>query len=259
MSTAPQMISIRRGKPPAGTPLARSTYNISVDVDGEAFVVNTRTQAVLPAGLSRKLADPGPAGFAPLEERFLRTRGFLVDRTPEQERCDLEAEYHQARYRPAIVSLTVTPSYQCNCLCPECPQLDYDRKAVLSDEHIDCAIRTLEDMLRTRKAWNIALWLYGGEPLVSIAPCLRTIDGARAVARRLGVHLQVMATTNGTLIAAPRARSLVENIDLFYVALSESRQAHGAQRPYIGGGNGYDDTLAGIAFAAGLGKKLIRC
>jgi radical SAM protein with 4Fe4S-binding SPASM domain len=111
--------------------------------------------------------------------------------------------------------------------------------------------------LRTRKAWNVALWLYGGEPLISVEQCLRVISGAREVTRRLGVYLQVMATTNGTLIASPRTRALVENIDLFYVALSESRDAHGVQRPYVGGKNGYGDTLEGIAFAAKLGKKLI--
>lgn len=248
------MITIGRAKPPVSVP---SAYNVSVEVDGETFVVNTRTQAVLPAGLSRKLEQPGKPKVAPLEERFLRARGFLVDRTPEEERRDLEAEYHQARYRPAIVSLTVTPSYQCNCLCPECPQLDYDREPVISDEHLDAAIRTLEDMLRTRKAWNVALWLYGGEPLVSVDQCQRVITGAQELTRRLGVNLQVMATTNGTLIASPRTRQVVENINLFYVALSESREAHAVQRPYIGGKNGYEDTLEGIAFAAKLGKKLI--
>ncbi len=248
------MITIGRTKPPSHVP---SVYNVSVEVDGETFLVNTRTQAVLQGGLARKLDGTGKPKLAALEEKFLKARGFLVDRTPDEERRDLEVEYHQARYRPAIVSLTFTFSYNCNCLCPECPQLDYDREPVISDAHIDAAIRTLEEMLRTRKAWNVALWLYGGEPLVSADQCLRAIKGAQEVTRRMGVNLQVMATTNGTLIASPRARAAVENVNLFYVALSESRDIHGVQRPYIGGKNGYDDTLEGIAFAAKLGKKLI--
>ncbi|HRC56180.1 MAG TPA: SPASM domain-containing protein [Kofleriaceae bacterium] len=248
------MITIGRGKPPAGV---SSAYNVSVEVDGEAFVVNTRTQAVLPGGMSRKLHERAQRRLAPLEERFLRARGFIVDRTPDEERRALEVEFHQARYRPAIVSLTVTPSYQCNCVCPECPQLDYDRAPVISDQHLDATVRTLEEMLMARKAWNVALWLFGGEPLIATDQCLRVIQGAQEVTRRLGVNLQVMATTNGTLISSPRARAVVENVDLFYVALSESREMHGVQRPYVNGKNGYDDTLAGIALAAQLGKKLI--
>ncbi len=251
------MITIGRTKPPATRP---SAFNVSVDLDGDTFVVNTRTQAVLPASLSRKVRALGQAGapaLAPLEERFLKARGFLVDATPEDERRELELAYQQARYRPAIVSLTVTPSYQCNCLCPECPQLDFDRAPVMSDAHADAAVRALDDMLQARKAWNAALWLFGGEPLVCPDQCLRVIRGAQEVTKRRNVHLQVMATTNGTLLAAPRAREAVDNIDLFYVSLSESRRAHDEQRPYVNGKSGYDDTLAGIAYAASLGKKLI--
>lgn len=251
------LISIGRSKPLS---IQSSTFNVPVEVDGQTFLVNTRTQAVLPAGLTRKvqsLREPGAAKLAPLEERFLKARGILVEQSPQDERRELQLAYQQARYRPAIVSLTVTPSYQCNCLCPECPQLDFDRAPVMSDAHLDAAVRTLEDMLVARKAWNAAVWLYGGEPLVCPDQCLRVIRGAQEVTRRLDVHLQVMATTNGTLLASPRVRAAVEQIDLFYVSLSESRQAHGEQRPYVNGKNGYEDTLAGIAFAASLGKKLI--
>jgi uncharacterized protein len=119
----------------------------------------------------------GPLESGTLES--LASRGYLIDKSAEQEREYVErlaTVLHARDRRRAQPGFLLVPSYSCNLRCTYCYQHELRRFGeVMSRETVDAAFKTMEILRETHGAgapvadgaaerrWSLGL--YGGEPL----------------------------------------------------------------------------------------------
>lgn len=230
-----------------------SVFNVLVEIEGRPYLFNTRTHAVIEGDICRRLVERGADDLLEVQQARLGAKGILVPADlPEAEA--LHVYFMRRKFFTNYVLLTIAPTYRCNCACPDCPQLSYDRSAVMDEATQDGVARLLAHALQVRRPGRVAYWVSGGEPFA----CLETSVG---VTRRIEevcagkAELKKSITTNGTLLHTSRARELIDHIDEFYVSLAESRAAQGAQRPFANQKNTYATVLQGLAKLAELDKK----
>ncbi len=233
-----------------------SVFNEAIETEGTIRVFNSRSQALLSAGLSRKLLRGGLAALSPVERGIVRSKGMAVPGDLD-ERSKLRTEFTRRKHNSSFVSLIVVPSYRCNCACPDCFQQSFDRKTVMDEPTRAAVSDLLAHAIRMRRPASVILWLSGGEPFVSARECLDLSVQAARRCEELGVSLFQAATTNGTLVDTEPGLALAKRLDIVYLSLSESESAQLAQRPFRGGRNSYQAVLRAFPILADLGKQII--
>jgi uncharacterized protein len=173
------------------------------------------------------------------------------------ERARLAHEVSLRKHTSAMLSLIAAVSYRCNCACPECFQSALPKTVVMTEQTRAGIADLMAHVTDIRNPARAILWLTGGEPFVAPDVCADLAARCRATCASRRVPLTAATTTNGTLIRTARGRALAEQLDLFYVTLSESPAAQGAQRPFGDGRNTYAAVIDGLRILVELGKLVI--
>ncbi len=141
-------------------------------------------------------------GISPAELRFLRDRGYVTERTPDEERAlfiEKATRLHEESVRRASPVFVIIPSYRCNLQCVYCyqPEVLHHSMDVMSRRLADAAVKAIVGSFRQRNrpTENAYLKLCGGEPLLQQnRPCVERL--VRVLGCEHGFYIK--AVTNGT-------------------------------------------------------------
>lgn len=156
-----------------------------------------------------------------------------------------------AAAEPSPVTLTLEAGPGCALACGYCySRARHAGDGVPADAAIAAAARLVAEYAR-QEGRPMRLGLHGaGEPLRELERLERAVATVREQAERVGVSLQLAATTSGVVSDSVR-RWLVDNISILTVSWDGPREIHDRQRPRQDGRGSHEavkDTL--VAFAA---------
>jgi uncharacterized protein len=137
------------------------------------------------------------------------------------------------------VALVLT--HDCNLGCSYCYAGEKFRKR-MSEAVMLRAI----DLAFSDGAREVQLSFFGGEPLLEWERLVEATAIAEERARAEGVRLQLMVTTNGTLLDEERVQFLVEHRFFVGLSIDGAREAHEATRPLRGGRSSFDAVVRGL-------------
>lgn len=154
---------------------------------------------------------------------------------------------------PAPVTLTLETGPGCPLACGYCyARARTARAGELADAAVAAAARLVAEHAR-RERRPMLLGLHGaGEPLRELERLERAAATVREQAARIGVSLQLAATTSGVVSDAVR-RWLIDNVSILTVSWDGPREIHDRQRPRQDGRGSHEavmDTLHAFAAAS---------
>jgi len=190
----------------------------------------------------------------------LRKRGYLTDKTVEEEREFFEANVariHMAALR-AAPSYVIMPTYECNLRCPYCFQDEMRRNPALS--HLlrfmtpSMADRIIASTVQIEEKHGVILgadiarpfMFFGGEPL--LARARPVIEHFMKTARAAGKAI-FSAVTNGTEIDSYLDLLGPEGIGFVQVTIDGPPEHHDSRRIYADGSGSFDVITRNVTLA----------
>ncbi len=187
------------------------------------------------AAFLREAADGcahAPEDILPQTAAQLRQRGYLTDKTPEEERdlmCRIADAIHRRDRR--YTTFHLIPTYDCQLRCPYCIQAGRDgRDAERGETHmdeatVDAAFRAIEK-LQPEDQQRAPITLYGGEPLMP-----RNLEIVEyMVQRSTEAGYALHATTNGVGLAHYRHLLGAGKIEEIQITLDGPQPIHDQRR-----------------------------
>jgi uncharacterized protein len=244
-----------------------SRFNVSFALGkgGERVVYNTLTgaAAVVDAEMAKALRDLRPGsesalGKAALAE--LQSAGFVVDDATDEDRV-FEVQYQARRYGLQELWFTVMTTSACNLACSYCYQGSAAQTGTMGPRETEAITQFIQGYAGQEGCRQLALMLYGGEPLLNLDQGLRLIDSVASWARGAGVEFATGVVTNGTLFDRQVAEALARYPQrVSQITLDGPRHVHDARRPYRNGRGTYDDIVGALELhqELGLGHLLLR-
>ena len=134
------------------------------------------------------------------------------------------------------LAVTVCPTLDCNCACTYCYQEDLASQRPMTRDTADCVIAWVKRAAIARKAEEIKLGFYGGEPLLEPETVLHIGQELRDFCRRHDLRFQPHVVTNGVLLAQPLVSSLRDAFGVHtlscQVTLDGPPPVHNRRRPF---------------------------
>lgn len=244
--------------------MRKSRYTVVVEGDaGEALAYNTangafaafdgRARAALEAFGAANGVDAGSAavataatsdGIDPAIVSVLADAGFLTDRTADEELAAQQARFAAASGDTDRLTLSIAPTYACNCRCPYCYEQDKDTAASMMGPDVRAAILAfVRERFAAHPFSQLSVQWYGGDPSLAL-DVVEELSGALiAWCDERGVAYSAMMLSNCARIdgaaAALLARCRVESV---LVTIDGPRDIHNVRRPTVEG----DDAFAHV-------------
>lgn len=160
--------------------------------------------------------------------RDLLYGGYVVD-TEVDELAILQRQYEAHRYNSRTMTLTIAPTMACNFGCDYCFQGQDKPSQTMSPQVQDAILALIERAAPRIKALGVA-W-YGGEPLLRRNVIESLSDRIIALCDARGIKYDAMIVTNGYLLTADAARSLVQRrVTAAQVTLDGTPEYHDSRR-----------------------------
>lgn len=169
----------------------------------------------------------------------------------------LIAKRHKAPWTTLELALAETCNLACKyCYCETCR--DMPRKGLMSRETAQKAIDWLFEVSGNAK--NLALTLFGGEPLLNKEVFQFAIDYSSELGRKAGKTVRYSMTTNGTLLDDMVIGYIKRYNFGLMVSLDGPPDIHNAQCPFHDGSGSFDAAAAGIKRLMARRKQVtVRC
>ena len=208
---------------------------------------------------------PSMAAVRPSDEtvRLLQTRGYLTDRTRDDEEVlvrKIASKLHETPLKPQYVLM---PTYDCNLRCAYCFQdhMRTDQRyrhllTPISRGMIDrffLAMPELEKLHQVANPFPRTVGFFGGEPLMSSNR--EAITHIVEQARRLG-PTSFWAITNGTDLHAYRGILSPEKLRHLQITLDGTPADHDTRRIYANGSGSFDRISENITMALNQGVSV---
>lgn len=154
-----------------------SSYVISIKLEesnGKYLLIQGYTGAIdiVKESIALKLGNNDIAGLPEATLQTLRSRGYITDRTKEEEVGYVERIAHALHKRDKILykSFTWVVTYNCNFRCPYCfekrENKDSSHRIVFTKEQVDRTFAAMNEIEHRKQLQNPIITLYGGEPLL---------------------------------------------------------------------------------------------
>lgn len=154
-----------------------SSYVISIKLEesnGKYLLIQGYTGAIdiVKESIALKLENNDIAGLPEVTLQTLRSRGYITDRTKEEEVGYVERIAHALHKRDKILykSFTWVVTYNCNFRCPYCfekrENKDSSHRIVFTKEQVDRTFAAMNEIEHRKQLQNPIITLYGGEPLL---------------------------------------------------------------------------------------------
>ena len=224
--------------PRHGTHLLYNTLNQGmVEVDTEAKEVIE----ALP------IQPDNPDSISALES--LREMGFLVD-DPSEDEASIEGYFGDITDKNDTVDATVMTTYACNFACTYCVEEGVKASLHMDDATARDSAKYILREAKRRKAKNLYLNMYGGEPLMNLMS-LRIVAGeVQRGAAKAKMQYGMTMTSNGALLTPMVVDELVTyGLVGVKVTIDGDRKRHNIKRPYLDGRGSYDKIIENITYA----------
>lgn len=151
---------------------------------------------------------------------------------------------------PNIQIMVLHMTDQCNLRCRYCfieggQPVGYVRE-VMSENVAKAAIDKFFS-IRHRPDWRPSIVFYGGEPLLNWSVIEKIVPYGEQKATELGVDLDLVMITNGTLLTQQVAKFIKDHRMLVSVSLDGPEACNDSNRINVNGEGSYSQTVAGIA------------
>jgi len=190
----------------------------------------------------------------------LRARGLVINSREEDDE-DLRSTEEKVRAKfnhPAILYLMMT--HGCNLNCAYCPIPELatrDASQLLSLRDAMAGIELWKNHIRESgiEDRGYTLIFYGGEPLLNRRTIEQVLEQVRLQKGELPHNLEKMVATNGVLADEAFANLCLEHEVSVAIGLDGPEDAHNALRPYLAGGETFQDVIRSIRLLVGRGVK----
>jgi len=172
------------------------------------------------------------------------------------EREELVVDFMRRKHKSTALCFTLSLGYGCNCACSSCFQNEYPKDVHMTDETVQKVIDFILELAQKKRPPAIAIWYYGGEPLTYTQSGEQLSYIIKSKCNDIGINVYQYMATNGTLLSQRSSRAMLSSLDQFHLTVSQSKQAHGRERPYRSGANSYSDVVKGVGLLAELKKRI---
>lgn len=205
-----------------------SKYNVSIERNGDIFSFNT---------LSRALIRVAKDDFN-VDNPFLRDKGFVVK--DDEDLMTYKYYYLSRIFDNKNISLSVATTMACNLRCPYCFEEGNKSPEFMHDDVAD----TIAKYLVSKKAHNINITWFGGEPLMNFKEIERISNSLKKNAIKFSAYI----ITNGTLFT----RGMIEKLDEYsiksvQITLDGKQAQHDTKRFFANGKGTYAKILENVS------------
>ena len=175
------------------------------------------------------------------------------------ELCSLRASLFSKRFISNLFRVTIAPTMLCNFACPYCFESSEIRAngRIMSDATAANIIKSVDDCFNKTRFKRMVLCWYGGEPLLGLKKVVELTTLIGSFAERNGVKLSTYIITNGSLLSADTAKTLIDcGIQTAQVTMDGAPEVHNSRRVAKDGRPTFDIILNNIEKALELGLKI---
>lgn len=245
--------------------MRKSSYIIPVrleTVDDKYMLIHGYTGAmdIVPGDMLSKIDNCDIGEFSDDMVMALRKRGYLTDKTKEEEYAYVErlanALFKKNRMLYSYFTFVVT--YNCNFRCPYCYERrdtkDGKHKIVFTPEMVDLAYKTMNDIQPVEKLRYKIITLYGGEPLLAENRDIVAYIINEGVKR----GYRFSAVTNGYELDSFVDFLDKDKITSVQITIDGPRESHDKRRIHYTGHGTFDKVVDNVlvALAKGIGVSV---
>ncbi|MCI9129972.1 MAG: radical SAM protein [Eggerthellaceae bacterium] len=227
-----------------------SRYTIQVDDGQDRLLFNTATGKLVAIPKADSLDD---------RAQELTEVGILTEATPEEELASQQAAFDATRQDTSTLTLSLLPTYACNCRCPHCYELDKQKPAGhMSPQVMDAIMRFIRQMHERIAFERLDIQWYGGEPTL----CMDIIEelSGRMISwcEERGVTYSAMILTNATLLDEAAAHTLARcRVTTALLTVEGPEDIHNARRCLANGAGTYQQILQAARYLRDAGVTVM--
>lgn len=230
--------------------IRKSKFNLVVSLPDCVAIYNTLQDSIT-------LVKSHPSELRKTELDLLHKQGVLVNQGID-ENMVFRCRAGRQKFNSSRLHLFLTITGKCNCDCQYCFAKGCFPNHSMNLEDVDIVLGFLSRELRSRSFKEIAVDLFGGEPLLCESIYLQVMRGVSVIAAQLGIVPSFQFYTNGTIRPQNGFATFSEfQAVKFLITLDGLRETHNMLRPLIGNGSSYDLILRNLQEIREIGQQAI--
>ncbi len=233
--------------------LRTSSYIIPIKLEkgnGKYMLFHGYTGAIdiIDESIVLQLKDNNVKAFSDETTRILRKRGYITNKTKEEEIEYVERIAHALHKKDKLLykSFTWIVTYNCNFRCPYCfekrENKDSLHQIVFTKARVDQTFAAMNEIESRKKLQNPIITLYGGEPLLKENKEIVTYIVQEGKKRGYKFH----AITNGYDLDSYLDLMAPDLICLFQITIDGTKNIHNRRRKHFEDPNTFDKIIFNI-------------
>lgn len=180
-------------------------------------------------------------------EKLVKTN-LVVEDTMDEKKV-YKYLHNKHKYNNSYQHFCVIITYDCNFRCPYCYQGADKNKNPMSDETLEKVIKCIKQTCNERKARDLEITLYGGEPFLHPKKCKKLVEETSDWAKENGITFHLSALTNGSLITKEIVEWLSKYKARVQIPLDGYKTVHDKYRYYVDKNKGsYEDLMKTFSY-----------
>lgn len=223
-----------------------SVYNIFVPTKDKSKFVAYNTLRGSTSIVNDELKNAIESGKLPEDKKLLETLKntnlIVEDKADEKKVCKYLHAKH--KFDNSYQHFCVIITYDCNFRCPYCYQGADKDKQPISNETLEKVIKCIKLTCKERKARDLEITLYGGEPFLFPEKCKKLVEETSEWAKENGIKFHLTALTNGSLVTKELAEWLSGYKARVQIPLDGYKTVHDKYRYHVDEKRGsYEDLM----------------
>jgi uncharacterized protein len=217
-----------------------SKYLLCNTISGETFLIGERLKSIIDNKELSKLNEGEVKNFI--------SSGVILENDEVDEALIQQYFHEKEKYTNDVLNLTILLTMACNLRCVYCYEAaGISSNEFLSDETRNNIFEFIKSQTEARRSKHVALWLFGGEPLLNFENNIDFLDKTQKYCTENDLQFSTYIVTNGTLINQDILETLVKyNCQYIQITLDGLKEIHDKRRIDSKGKGSFDETLKGI-------------
>lgn len=207
---------------------------------GETFLIERKTKEIIENN-----------DLESLDENYVKKfieAGVIIENDDYDEALIHKYLHEKEKFGSNVLNLTILLTMACNLRCIYC----YEAAGIISNASLTDAVRKnifefIKMQLSMRGCNHLAIWLFGGEPLLNFESNYLFLDEIQVYCNKNEIEFSTYIVTNGTLLKPSYLEKLKQyNCRYIQITLDGIKEIHDQRRIGINGEGSFDETLRGI-------------